>query len=418
MYVAKSLHALVMTLLVASPGDEFQVNTYTSSFQMEPVVASDAVGNFVVVWTDFFQDGDQDGLRGQRFDAAGNALGGEFQINTYTTRRQTEPSIASAADGDFVVVWSSFEQDGWNNGVFGQRFNSSGSRRAAEFQVNVLTIEDQRLVSVASDPEGDFVVVWASDYGDGSSGSVRGRRYASSGAALGGEFQINTYTTGSQYRPDVDVDLDGDFVVVWDSFSQVGSRWSVHGQRFSSSGNPRGGEFLISASSTQDQIAPEVIHHSNGRFTVLWGSDDIDGSGEGIAARRYNAAGNPISGVFRINIHTTSTQRVPTVARDADGKFVAVWPSFNQDGSHWSVQARRFLSNATPVTDEFQVNVYTNGAQYRPAVASDADGNFVVVWQSAEQDGSNYSVQGRLFCPTTIEIFFDSFESGDTGAWF
>ena len=37
----------------ASPnGVEFQVNTYTTDYQIAPSVASDAAGNFVVVWAD------------------------------------------------------------------------------------------------------------------------------------------------------------------------------------------------------------------------------------------------------------------------------------------------------------------------------------------------------------------------------
>ncbi len=68
------------------------------------------------------------------------------------------------------------------------------------------------------DADGDFVVVWFS-YGSGgtdsSSISVQGQRYASDGSTVGGEFQVNTYTTSSQKDPSVSLDADGDFVVVW-----------------------------------------------------------------------------------------------------------------------------------------------------------------------------------------------------------
>ena len=32
-------------------------------------------------------------------------VGSEFQVNTYTTSLQSRPSVSTAADGDFVVVW-------------------------------------------------------------------------------------------------------------------------------------------------------------------------------------------------------------------------------------------------------------------------------------------------------------------------
>ena len=70
---------------------------------------------------------------------------------------------------------------------------------------------------VAVDTDGDFVVVWPSyDLRDSSSYSIQGQRYASDGSPLGGELRISSYTS-SQKRPLVAVDADGDFVVVWDS---------------------------------------------------------------------------------------------------------------------------------------------------------------------------------------------------------
>ena len=47
---------------------------------------------------------------------------------------------------------------------------------------------------MASDSSGNFVVVWMSDSQDGSSDGVFGQRYASSGTPLGPEFRVNTYT--------------------------------------------------------------------------------------------------------------------------------------------------------------------------------------------------------------------------------
>src|SRR5881394_1842943 len=67
---------------VVRRGGEFQVNVFTTGYQFQPGVASDASGNFVVVWTDRFQDGDGD-IFARRFDAAGHPLAaGELHVNT------------------------------------------------------------------------------------------------------------------------------------------------------------------------------------------------------------------------------------------------------------------------------------------------------------------------------------------------
>jgi hypothetical protein len=61
-----------------------------------------------------------------------------------------------------------------------------------------------------------------------------------------------------------------------------------------------------------------------------------------------------------------------------------------------------------PAGAEFQVNSYTTDVQRFPAVTSDGSGNFVVVWQSAFQDGSSYGVYGQRFLEDVI--FKDGFE--------
>jgi hypothetical protein len=47
----------------------------------------------------------------------------EFQVNTWTTDDQENPSITTLSNGGFVVVWESLEQDGSSSGVFGRIFS-------------------------------------------------------------------------------------------------------------------------------------------------------------------------------------------------------------------------------------------------------------------------------------------------------
>ena len=68
--------------------------------------------------------------------------------------------MAAEADGDFVVAWNSFGQDGASFGVFARRFSSAGVPLAGEFQVNTYTTSSQLTASVAADAGGDFVVAW------------------------------------------------------------------------------------------------------------------------------------------------------------------------------------------------------------------------------------------------------------------
>ena len=132
-------------------GPEFRANTFTTSLQHNSVVASDTSGNFVVVWQSLGQDGSLSGVFGQRYASSGVSLGPEFRVNTHTSGNQRNTSVASDAAGNFIVVWDSYPQDGFGGGVFGQRYASSGAALGPEFRVNTAVIDNQYFASVASD---------------------------------------------------------------------------------------------------------------------------------------------------------------------------------------------------------------------------------------------------------------------------
>lgn len=190
-------------LLSASPvGVEFQVNTTTASDQYPNTtgqgrsVAIDADGDFVVVWTSDGQDGSGTGIFAQRYSADGVAQGSEFQVNTNTVINQVYPTVAMDADGDFVVTWSSADPNTFLWSVYGRRYNAAGVAQGGEFQVNTSTLVDNLGSTVAMDAEGNFVVTWCVY---GQDGNIYGRRYDSAGVAQGADFQVNTTMNSLPY---------------------------------------------------------------------------------------------------------------------------------------------------------------------------------------------------------------------------
>lgn len=395
-------------------GTEFHVNSYTTSNQYSSVVAADGSGKFVVVWDSDGQDGSSYGVFGQRFNAAGSPVGSEFLVNTFTTNNQWRPGVATNDSGSFVVVWTSMFQDGSAHGIFAQRFDAAGSRIGGEFQVNNYSTGDQFGPEVASDSSGNFVVVWNSGSQDGSNYGVFGQRFSSAGSPLGGEFQVNTFTTDSQRSPAVAVDGLGNFVVVWHSQNQDGSNYGVFGQRFDSAGIKLGSEFQINSHAADEQGKPAVAADALGNFVVAWESWYQDGSTTGIFGQRFNSAGNEVGGEFQVNSYTMSFQLSPAVAADDSGNFVVAWSSLFQDGSSDGVFAQRFNLEGNPVRSEFQVSTYTTSYQGFPKVIADGSGNFVVAWSSLEQDGSGMGIFGQRL---TNWILVDGFESNDTCGW-
>ena len=109
---------------------------------MIPKVEVLSGGNFVVTWqSENGQDGDGSGIFGQIFDQSGSKVGSEFQVNTTTDGSQTDTNVAGLTDGGFVAVWSS--PDTVSDGIYGQKFNSSGQKVGDEFLVNATSEHNQ-----------------------------------------------------------------------------------------------------------------------------------------------------------------------------------------------------------------------------------------------------------------------------------
>ncbi len=370
-------------------GDEFQVNTTEGDSQGTPSIAMDADGDFVVTWQSYAQDGDNYGVYGQRYDSSGTKQGTEFPVNTYTTNHQSQSSVAMDANGNFVVAWASDGQDGDGFGVYARRYNSAGGAEGAEFQVNTYTTNNQCFPSVAMDSTGNFVIAWQSDGQDGDMIGVYAQRYDNSGTTQGVEFQVNTHTASHQNGPSLAMDADGNLVIVWMSYNgQDGSGIGIFGQKYDSSGASLGSEFQINSYTTDDQDEPSVAMNANGDVVVAWQSTGQDGDGDGIYAQRYADLDFVTAGSeFQVNTHTADEQKNPSAAMDQNGNFVIAWESYDKDGSGYGVYAQRYDSSGTAQGSEFLVNTSTSNDQRVPQVAMDPNGNFVVVWQSYLQDG-------------------------------
>ena len=377
----------VRALLSASPiGPEFRVNSHTASYQDTSDVAMDDAGNFVVTWTSDGQDGSGYGVYAQRYDASGAAIGAEFMVNTTTTNWQMESAVAMAS-GSFLISWSSAGQDGGGFGIYARLYNASGEPAGAEFQVNTTAPGNQRYSSVAMDTSGNFVVSWTSTDQDGGGDGVYARLYSLAGTPLGGEFRVNTFTTGDQRYSAIAMDSDGDFIVTWKSELQDGDGFGIYAQRYNASGLAQGGEFQVNSFTAGNQIDPTVAIDHNGNFVISWTSWFQDSSENGIYARRYNSAGTAQDGEFQVNTHTLSNQEYSAAAMDDDGNFVITWQSRGQDpGGSAGIYAQRYSAAGVAQGSEFHVNLSTAFDQINPVVEMDANGNFVVVWESPDID--------------------------------
>ncbi len=143
----------------------------------------------------------------------------------------------------------------------------------------------------------------------------------------------------------------------------------------------------------------------NGDFVVVWRDELLDGSGTAIVGRRFSSrTGLPLSAQFVINATTAGDQDNPAIAMNANGRFVVVWEGPDSTGPattgiFGSLFACRTELRSSP---DFPVNEDHAGLQRRPAVAMQPSGAFAVAWQDDTPPnfalgGTGDNIRGRFY---------------------
>ena len=381
-----------------SLGEEFQVNTYTTGDQEQCSIAALSDGGFVVTWMSNGQDGSFEGIYGQCYFADGSANGSEFHISTQTTASQTYPSVAPLTGGGFVVTWMSYAQDGSEYGVYAQRYDSAGAPAGSEFRVNTTTASNQSWPTVAALVDGGFAVTWQS--GVNGFRDIYLQRYDSSGGTVGGETRV---VTSGGINPSYDETgpaiaglVGGGYVVTWETQNADGSGWGIYARLYDAAGSG-GTVFRATTYTSNDQLYPAATGLADGGFVLVWQSYNQDLGGYGIYAQRYTSSGATVGVEFRVNTTTVGNQMGPSVTTLDDGGYIITWMSDGQDGDGWGVYGQRYAADGTANGSEFIVNTEATGDQWYPVVAALTNGNFVLAWESEGQDGSGDGVYAQMY---------------------
>ena len=204
----------------------------------------------------------------------------------------------------------------------------------------------------------------------------------------------NGVTAGDQTNSSISVNASGASIIAWQDTD--GSGQGIFAQRYDAAGAVTGSSFRVNTTTAGDQINPQVGIASTGEFVVVWQSSGQDGSGQGIYAQRYQADGTKNGSEFRVNTTTTGDQKNPAIGMESSA-FVIAWESDGQDGSGLGIFAQRYNLTAANGS-EFQVNSFTNGAQRNPTVGTSLTSGFMIAYEDAgiKGDGSS-AVYARLF---------------------
>ena len=377
-------------------GDNFVVNTYNTSDQWGSRVASNGAGAFVVVWESYLQDGDGYGLFGQLFDSTGGRVGAEFRVNASTLGSQWQPDVGIDGSGAFIVVW----KDSAQGVVLGRRFDSAANPLTDEFEVPEPGTHYKYRPSVAVAPSGAFVVAWTDDapiYGGNT--DVHGQLFDSSGTRVNGVFQANSGAGSAKGYADAAMDDAGAFIFAWESLGQTAPccTYDIFARRFDSTGAPIGGEFQVNTYITGNQRYPQVATDATGDFVVAWVDYEQEAATVGVFGRLYDSLGAPRGGEFHVNTYTEGDQYLPSVTMDATGNFLVAWT--HAFTGQPEIEGQAFSSDGWPLGGETQLSMDHPYGGVEGAVAMDDAGNFIATWTTLLLDGGRYSedIVGQRF---------------------
>ena len=268
-------------------GGESLVNTTVAAEQDTPSVLGLPDGGYLVTWDSFGQDGDRYGEYAQRYDFQGNKAGGELHVSSNTVGTQDSSALALYKDnlgGGLVIVYNNataFDTNGFatNYDIVAQRVGVLGL--SAPVVVNTTTAGNQDFASVATMADGGYLVTWV-DYSEAGSSEIRAQRFTGSGVAVGGEVTVNTTATGDAEGTSVTTLLDGGYVVSWSMSTGNGTNatdYNVFLQRYDAAGNKVGTQTEVNTATDGNQIYSSVTVLSDGSYVVSYRSPDSSANG-------------------------------------------------------------------------------------------------------------------------------------------
>lgn len=341
-------------------GPSFPVNGPAAGPQGPVDVEMNARGDFVIVWIE--AQGASREILARRLTPDGTPATGEILVARDPA--DSEPAKAVVMDdGSFTVVFPVFPD------LVARRYRPDGSF-AGESVVARRLLRGQ--YSVAARPRGGFALVWMKE-----GLSLTARIFGPDGEPAGPERRI-----GSGGSPEIAVGPDGEIVVVWLVELAIPDQphiadFYLFVQRFGADGKPLGERLPVQGRLRGILYLPRIAKDGQGSFLVLWGGGGVLQTGRGtqelqsgIIARRFAADGAPLTGLLTL---VGDEGQLPRFAMDRAGNFTVAW---YQAGT--GLLVRRFTADGTP----FRPPLLVDPGASVSFLANDANGNFVVVWQS------------------------------------
>jgi Ca2+-binding RTX toxin-like protein len=349
-----------------------QVNSRDGGFaQTESDIVALSDGGYLVVWEDRQFPGDTD-MWGQRYDTAGDKVGNQFSVEVVTDS-QTVPALAAFADGNVLVAFTDdfADLDTWVDRL-DPNLNHYPDPTSSH---NILRDSIERSGWNSTDPsiatlaDGRYVVTYTYEAGSPNDLDVYAQVMNADGSK-GALVRVNTDAVNADSAEVVTL-ANGNFVAVYRHERDRASLPGDHDVLFqiaTASGDIVAANSVAGAADTVDASQPDVAALTGGGFVVIWTDAAGDSSGQGIRATVFDSVGTVVTSDRQVNSTIAGNQNDASVIGLADGGFLVAW----EDDSAGVTRAQRFDTAGNLVGVQFDVLTGTGGGA--PHMSQLADG--------------------------------------------
>jgi hypothetical protein len=323
---------------------------------------ADGRGNAVLVWTEYHGWWFGGEAWATRYDSTTGGWGPPISLRTQRPGVQ-QIDVAMDAQGNAVAVWS--EGNGGGQ-IWAKRYEAATGTWTASTRIDTgLSSNLASGARVVLDQRGNAFVTWSND-------GIWSARYDADTGVWGAATQVAARgSRDSNVR--VAVDQQGGALLVWQTEESSGQR-GIWASLYKASANSWAASQLLTSSNVRAE-GPVVAMDGLGNAFAGWQQ-----SGDGVQTtlwfRRFDKSTALWSDAIAIG-NGEAPQREPTLTVDGRGNALVAWTQGQATPRIWTnrydAQAGRWEAPTTLMDLDSSGGI--------PNIASDAQGNAVLVWQ-------------------------------------
>lgn len=384
------LFLAVPTRAQSPVGPEFHADGFGKNPQGYQSVGVSKGGEFLVVWEEITPGG-KAGLWSQWFSPSGLAVGKNHLLQV--TRSQAYgPLVVPGTHGGVVVFWTETHNTSVANfnALVGGELLPDGSWALPPRPITFL---DQVLVRFASPlPHGGYAITILGSRPKRDEDRTFLVLTDDDLTVVRGPSPVSPVPHSSQEVGGLAMSPNGNFLVTW---TQAES--TVLAQLFSPAGRPLAKAFKVPAGGPEPQYAGAAAPLGGKGYVIVW-SENLTAEGvPDLIVRLFKPDGTPQGPDQRLDPEI-KFRGLQEVASDALGNFLVVWQEAGDPpNGGWDIWGRLYHPDGIAYGPKVRLNQYTANDQTNPQVAAGPNGTFVVVWQSAGQDHGDDGIYGRVF---------------------